>query len=34
VFAVANQIGNAGSTTLAFVMILAGVIYPVLVVRR
>ena len=34
VFAVANQVGNAGSTTLAIVLILAGSIYAVLVVKR
>jgi hypothetical protein len=34
VFAVANQIGNAGSPILALVMILAGAIYAALVVRR
>lgn len=34
VFAVANQLGNSGSTVLALILILAGVIYPVLVVRR
>lgn len=34
VFAVANQVGNAGSTTLAIILILAGSIYAVLVVKR
>lgn len=34
VFAVANQVGNAGSATLAIVLILAGSIYAVLVVKR
>ncbi len=34
VFAVANQVGNAGSAMLAIVLILAGSIYAVLVVKR
>lgn len=34
VFAVANQVGNAGSTILACVLILAGVVYAGLVMRR
>ena len=34
VFAVANQIGNSGSTILALIMIVAGAGYAVLVVRR
>jgi hypothetical protein len=34
VFAVANQLGNAGSMILAIVLILAGAIYAILVVRR
>ena len=34
VFAVANQVGNAGSTILALALIFAGVIYAVLIVRR
>jgi hypothetical protein len=34
VMAVANQVGNAGSTLLASVLILAGVAYAVVVVRR
>jgi hypothetical protein len=34
VFAVANQVGNNGSTILAFIMIVAGAGYAVLVVRR
>ena len=34
VFAVANQVGNAGSTMLAIVLIIAGSIYAVLVVKR
>jgi hypothetical protein len=34
VFAVANQVGNGGGTILALVLILAGVGYAVLVVRR
>jgi hypothetical protein len=34
VFAVANQIGNAGSPILALVLILGGAIYAVLIVRR
>jgi hypothetical protein len=34
VFAVANQVGNAGSTILALILILAGGTYAVLVARR
>jgi predicted branched-subunit amino acid permease len=34
VFAVANQLGNAGSTILAIILILAGTTYAVLVARR
>jgi hypothetical protein len=34
VFAVANQLGNAGSTILAIVLILAGAIHAILVTRR
>jgi hypothetical protein len=34
VFAVANQVGNAGSTVLALILIIAGVAYAVLVARR
>ena len=34
VFAVANQVGNAGSTILAIVLILAGAIYAFLITRR
>ena len=34
VFAVANQVGNSGSTILALIMIAAGAGYAVLVVRR
>jgi hypothetical protein len=34
VFAVANQVGNAGSTILAFILILAGAGYAVMVARR
>lgn len=34
VFAVANQVGNAGSTILAIVLILAGVTYAFLITRR
>lgn len=33
-FAVANQIGNAGSTIFAFILIVAGVIYPTLILLR
>jgi hypothetical protein len=33
VFAVANQVGNGGSTILALVLILAGVTYAALVTR-
>jgi hypothetical protein len=34
VFAVANQVGNAGSAVLATTLIFAGVAYVVLLVRR
>jgi hypothetical protein len=34
VFAVANQVGNKGSTILAIVLIFAGATYAVLVARR
>ena len=34
VLAVANQVGNSGSTILALIMIVAGAGYAVLVVRR
>lgn len=34
VFAVANQVGNAGSATLAVILILAGSIYALLVIKR
>ena len=34
VFAVANQVGNAGSTILALLLVIAGVIYPALIVLR
>ena len=34
VFAVANQVGNAGGTVLALVLIVAGAGYVVLMVRR
>ena len=34
VFAVANQVGNAGSTILAIVLIVAGAIYAVMITRR
>jgi hypothetical protein len=34
VFAVANQVGNAGGTFLAFVLILSGIGFAFLVVRR
>jgi hypothetical protein len=34
VFAVANQVGNAGSCYLAITLILAGLTYSVLVVRQ
>lgn len=33
-FAVANQVGNAGSIVLASMLVFAGIIYAVLVVRR
>ena len=33
VFAVANQVGNAGSQLLAYALIAAGVVYAVLTVR-
>lgn len=34
VFAVANQVGNAGSTILALILILAGAGYAGLIARR
>jgi hypothetical protein len=34
VFAVANQVGNAGSTILALILIVAGVGYAILIARR
>ena len=34
VFAVANQVGNAGSTVLGLILIFAGVGYAVLVARK
>jgi hypothetical protein len=34
VFAAANQVGNAGSTILAIVLILAGAAYAFLITRR
>ena len=34
VFAVANQVGNGGSTVLALILILAGVTFAAMVVRR
>lgn len=34
VFAVANQVGNAGSTILALLLIAVGIGYSVLIVRR
>jgi len=34
VFAVANQVGNAGSALLASILILAGVAYAALIARR
>ena len=34
VFAVANQVGNAGSTLLASILILAGIAYAALIARR
>ena len=34
VFAVANQLGNAGSVLLASILILAGVAYAALIARR
>ena len=34
VFAVANQVGNAGAVILASILILAGVTYAFLVVRN
>jgi len=34
VFAVANQVGNAGSFYLALILVLAGAGYAVLIVRR
>ena len=34
VFAIANQVGNGGSTMLALVLILAGTAYAFLLARR
>jgi hypothetical protein len=34
VFGVANQVGNSGSTILALLLVIAGVIYPALIVLR
>jgi hypothetical protein len=34
VFAIANQVGNGGSTVLALVLIVAGTAYAVLLARR
>ena len=34
VFAIANQVGNGGSTVFALVLILAGTAYAVLLARR
>ena len=34
VLAVANQVGNSGATILAFVLVLAGAAYAVLIVQR
>jgi hypothetical protein len=34
IFAIANQVGNRGSTLLAAILIVAGVVYAVLVVSR
>jgi hypothetical protein len=34
VFAVANQVGNAGSALLASILILAGIAYAALIARR
>lgn len=34
VFAVANQVGNAGSTVLALILIAAAIAYGALVARR
>jgi hypothetical protein len=34
VLAVANQIGNAGQTSFAFLLIIAGVIYAIIVAWR
>lgn len=33
VFAVANQVGNAGSTMLALLLILAGIVYAAIFLR-
>jgi uncharacterized membrane protein (UPF0136 family) len=34
VFAVANQVGNAGQTWFAFLLIMAGIAYAIMVVWR
>jgi hypothetical protein len=34
VFAVANQVGNAGSAVLAVLLMVAGVVYAAIIVKR
>jgi len=34
VFAVANQVGNAGSAVLAALLMVAGVVYAAMIVKR
>jgi hypothetical protein len=33
-FAVANQVGNAGHTLLAVILIIAGITYATMIIRR
>lgn len=33
-FAIANQVGNAGYTVLAIILIIAGILYAALIIRQ
>jgi hypothetical protein len=33
-FAIANQVGNAGYTLLAVILIIAGIVYATLIIRQ
>jgi hypothetical protein len=33
-FAIANQVGNAGYTVLAVILIIAGIVYAALIIRQ